>query len=105
MAIIREAWLDGHDLNPENIISDITYGKYMVRGGSAVGFIKDIPVIITWHDNYMRINFVLCSKVKEVLDEVNKTAAMIMESSGNKYIDVSHFQNIIWLKTYWKIKE
>lgn len=101
---LKEAWLDGKNLNPENIISDITYGKYMVRGGSAVGFIGDIPVIITWHDNFMRLHLTLCSQVKEVLDEVNKTAAMIMEY-GNKYIDVSHFQNIIWLKTYWKTKE
>ena len=100
---LREAMLDGKDLNPENIITDITNNRYIMNNGSAVGFISDIPVIFTWHDNYMQLTFALCSQMREALGNVKETSEMIMEY-GNKNIDVSYFQNIIWLTTYWIIK-
>lgn len=101
---LTEAMLDGKILSPENIIREFTDGAFIMRGDIAVGFIKDIPASFRWHDNYMRITFTLCSETKEALKYVNKVAAEIMEGMGNKYIEVSHFQTIIWIKFFWTNK-
>ena len=101
---LTEAMLDGKILCPENFISDFTDGSFLLRGDKAVGFINDIPATFRWHDNYMRITTTLCSETLEALKYVNKVAAEIMEGTGNKHIDVSHFQNIIWIKFFWTNK-
>lgn len=98
---LTEAMLDGKIICPENIIRDFTDGAFIKRGDIAVGFIKDIPATFRWHDNYMRITTTLCSETREALKYVNKVAAEIMEGTENKYIEVSHFQNIIWIKFFW----
>lgn len=101
---LTEAMLDGKIICPENIIRDFTDGSFLLRGDIAVGFIKDIPASFTWHDNYMRIITTLCSETKEALKHVNKVAAEMMGGTGNKYIEVNHFQNTIWLKFFWTNK-
>ena len=97
-----KALLDEKDLSPSQIADDLTIYNNFGRNDTAVGYIDNVPVYFTSHDNVMSIKFFGADDQTKVIDDVQKYAEDIRQSNEGLIVKVGEGEREIKLKFWWR---
>ena len=79
---------------PEDIVDQITLGRYEINYGSAVGYINDTPVIFRWKDNGMVILFESKKEIEKCKPRLEEYIEDVKREQPTWIVDHDYLLNI-----------